>query len=141
MDPNARRHLWDILSRNRTGRTILLSTHFMDEADALGNRIAIMAEGVIQCCGTPLFLKKKYGIWKDSDAFILFAYYFWQFIFNYTIFVILSLMRLSWHCGQMLQWTFLLEHGFEILNEPMNVDAAGLLNLILSALNFVCDLV
>ncbi len=43
------------------GRTILLSTHFMDEADLLGDRIAIMAEGVVQCAGSSLFLKNKYG--------------------------------------------------------------------------------
>lgn len=61
LDPNARHNLWDLLLRNRSGRTILLSTHFMDEADALGDRIAIMADGVIQCCGTSLFLKMKYG--------------------------------------------------------------------------------
>ena len=61
MDPDARRHTWDILQRHRAGRTMVLTTHFMDEADILGDRIAIMAEGVIQCCGTPLFLKNKYG--------------------------------------------------------------------------------
>lgn len=40
---------------------MLLSTHFMDEADLLGDRIAIMAEGVVKCFGSSLFLKKKYG--------------------------------------------------------------------------------
>ena len=33
----------------------------MDEADILGDRIAIMIDGVIKCCGTSLFLKKRYG--------------------------------------------------------------------------------
>ncbi|XP_070193926.1 phospholipid-transporting ATPase ABCA3-like [Littorina saxatilis] len=61
MDPAARRQTWDVLQRHRAGRTMLLSTHFMDEADLLGDRIAIMAEGVIKCCGTSLFLKKLYG--------------------------------------------------------------------------------
>ena len=51
-----------------TGRTVILTTHHMDEADVLGDRIAIMAEGVVKCCGTPLFLKNKYG---RFDAFIL----------------------------------------------------------------------
>ncbi|KAJ3601486.1 hypothetical protein NHX12_032454 [Muraenolepis orangiensis] len=45
----------------KRGRTILLTTHFMDEADLLGDRIAIMAGGELQCCGSPLFLKSKYG--------------------------------------------------------------------------------
>ncbi|XP_076468754.1 phospholipid-transporting ATPase ABCA3-like [Babylonia areolata] len=61
MDPAARRETWDVLQRARAGRTLLLSTHFMDEADLLGDRIAIMAEGVVQCCGTSMFLKKLYG--------------------------------------------------------------------------------
>ena len=52
---------WDLLQRHRSGRTILLTTHHMDEADLLGDRIAIMAEGELQCVGTSLFLKKKYG--------------------------------------------------------------------------------
>ncbi|KAK7101994.1 phospholipid-transporting ATPase ABCA3-like [Littorina saxatilis] len=61
MDPAARRQIWDVLQRHRAGRTMLLTTHFMDEADLLGDRIAIMAEGVVKCCGTSMFLKKLYG--------------------------------------------------------------------------------
>ncbi|OWF51666.1 ATP-binding cassette sub-family A member 3-like [Mizuhopecten yessoensis] len=61
MDPAARRETWEILRKYKEGRTILLSTHFMDEADLLGDRIAIMSDGVIKCCGTSLFLKKSYG--------------------------------------------------------------------------------
>jgi ABC-type multidrug transport system ATPase subunit len=44
-----------------SGRTILLSTHHMDEADVLGDRIAIIAQGKLCCCGTSLFLKSQYG--------------------------------------------------------------------------------
>ncbi|XP_062570055.1 phospholipid-transporting ATPase ABCA3-like [Saccostrea cucullata] len=61
MDPAARRQTWEILQKFREGKTMILSTHFMDEADLLGDRIAIMAEGVVKCCGTSLFLKKLYG--------------------------------------------------------------------------------
>uniref|UniRef100_A0A3P9HLW0 ATP-binding cassette, sub-family A (ABC1), member 3b n=1 Tax=Oryzias latipes TaxID=8090 RepID=A0A3P9HLW0_ORYLA len=61
MDPSARRATWDLLHGEKRGRTILLTTHFMDEADLLGDRIAIMAGGELQCCGSPLFLKNKYG--------------------------------------------------------------------------------
>lgn len=49
---------------------MILSTHFMDEADLLGDRIAIMAEGVVKCCGTSLFLKKLYGILLNDVLFI-----------------------------------------------------------------------
>ena len=57
MDPSARRSTWDLLQTEKVGRTILLTTHFMEEADLLGDRIAIMASGQIQCCGVfKLFL-------------------------------------------------------------------------------------
>ncbi|GJQ88074.1 hypothetical protein Trydic_g13087 [Trypoxylus dichotomus] len=61
MDPAARRALWDVIIKQKQNRTILLSTHFMDEADLLGDRIAIMSGGELQCCGSSFFLKKKYG--------------------------------------------------------------------------------
>ncbi|GAA6089615.1 phospholipid-transporting ATPase ABCA1 isoform X1 [Tachysurus ichikawai] len=44
-----------------SGRTIILSTHHMDEADVLGDRIAIISHGKVCCCGSSLFLKKTYG--------------------------------------------------------------------------------
>ncbi|XP_055535484.1 phospholipid-transporting ATPase ABCA3-like [Wyeomyia smithii] len=62
MDPSARRALWDLLQKEKKNRTILLSTHFMDEADVLGDRIAIMAEGILKTVGSPFFLKKTFGV-------------------------------------------------------------------------------
>ncbi|KAK4877002.1 hypothetical protein RN001_009508 [Aquatica leii] len=61
MDPSARRALWDLLLSQKKDRTILLTTHFMDEADLLGDRIAIMSNGKLECSGSSFFLKKKYG--------------------------------------------------------------------------------
>lgn len=61
MDPEARRVIWDLLLELRNDRTILLTTHFMEEADILGDRIAIMAEGEIECVGSPVFLKNRFG--------------------------------------------------------------------------------
>ena len=46
---------------NSLGRTILLSTHFMDEADILGDRIVIISEGKMRCGGSGLFLKSRFG--------------------------------------------------------------------------------
>ena len=69
MDPAARRQTWEILQKYREGRTIILTTHFMDEADILGDRIAIMTDGVVKCCGTSLFLKKLYGMNDDTKVF------------------------------------------------------------------------
>nr|QNH67859.1 ATP-binding cassette transporter subfamily A member 3 X2 [Brachionus rotundiformis] len=63
MDPQARHSTWTLLQKFKKERkcTILLTTHFMDEADFLGDRIAIMSKGSLRCCGSPLFLKSKYG--------------------------------------------------------------------------------
>jgi ATP-binding cassette subfamily A (ABC1) protein 3 len=47
MDTASRRRLWDMLKRNKAGKIIILTTHYMDEADILGDRIAIMAEGKV----------------------------------------------------------------------------------------------
>lgn len=62
MDPFARRFTWNIIRKYREDRVIVLTTHFMDEADLLGDRIAIMAEGQLRCVGSSLFLKKTYGV-------------------------------------------------------------------------------
>lgn len=51
----------EILLNNRQNRVMVLTTHFMDEADILGDRIAIMAEGELRCCGSSMFLKNRYG--------------------------------------------------------------------------------
>ncbi|RHY10803.1 hypothetical protein DYB36_012240, partial [Aphanomyces astaci] len=61
MDPYSRRFTWNVLQQNRADRVIVLTTHFMDEADLLGDRIAIMADGRLVCAGTSLFLKNLYG--------------------------------------------------------------------------------
>ncbi|MES1908431.1 MAG: hypothetical protein MHM6MM_001373 [Cercozoa sp. M6MM] len=62
MDTYSRRFLWELLKRKKQGRTIVLTTHFMEEADQLGDNIAIMAHGRVQCYGTSLFLKSNYGV-------------------------------------------------------------------------------
>ncbi|XP_066919865.1 ATP-binding cassette sub-family A member 2-like [Clytia hemisphaerica] len=61
VDPYARRAIWELLEKYKDGRTILLSTHFMDEADILGDRIAIISHGKLRCVGSSLFLKTKFG--------------------------------------------------------------------------------
>ncbi|KAM9795719.1 phospholipid-transporting ATPase ABCA1 isoform 1-T1 [Syngnathus typhle] len=61
VDPYSRRSIWDLLLKYRKDRTIILSTHYMDEAELLGDRIAIISHGRLRCCGSPLFLKSKLG--------------------------------------------------------------------------------
>ena len=57
LDPQARRQLWDLITEFKgMGRTILLTTHYMDEAEILCNRVAIMDHGKVIALGTPLEL-------------------------------------------------------------------------------------
>jgi ABC-2 type transport system ATP-binding protein len=54
LDPQSRRHLWDIIRKLRTeGRAVLLTTHYMDEAERLCNRVAIIDHGKIIALGSP----------------------------------------------------------------------------------------
>lgn len=63
LDPQARRNLWDVL-RNinvRDGRTVVLTTHYMDEAEALCHRVAIMDAGTVLRIGPPATLVREMG--------------------------------------------------------------------------------
>jgi len=51
MDPYSMRSTWQLIRKIKKGRIILLTTHSMDEADVLGDRIAIMGNGHLRCCG------------------------------------------------------------------------------------------
>jgi len=51
-----------MLKENKKDRVIILTTHYMDEADILGDRIGIMANGKLTCIGSSIFLKSKFGI-------------------------------------------------------------------------------
>ncbi|KAG8226833.1 hypothetical protein J437_LFUL007090, partial [Ladona fulva] len=61
VDPYSRRSIWELLIKYKKGRTVILTTHFMDEADLLGDRIAIISHGRLRCCGSSLFLKARFG--------------------------------------------------------------------------------
>lgn len=61
MDPNSRRDTWNILKKLKKDKIIILTTHYMDEAEVLGDRIAILSHGQLQSCGSSLFLKNKYS--------------------------------------------------------------------------------
>ena len=62
VDPYSRRSLWGILQTRKQGKVILITTHFMDEADILADRKAVISRGRLRCCGTSLFLKNKFGV-------------------------------------------------------------------------------
>merc|ERR1719399_1548040 len=61
LDPETKRNIWALLDKVKRGRCIILTTHSMDEADALCGRIGIMSHGLMRCIGTNLHLKNRYG--------------------------------------------------------------------------------
>ncbi|GJJ72632.1 hypothetical protein EMPS_04990 [Entomortierella parvispora] len=61
MDPIHRRHVWTFLAQFKRGRSILLTTHSMEEADALGDKVAIMVSGHLKAIGNTTRLKNKFG--------------------------------------------------------------------------------
>ena len=61
MDPINRRYVWKFIESFKSGRVIILTTHSMEEAEVLSDRIAIMAHGEIQAIGQPLALKQTFS--------------------------------------------------------------------------------
>ncbi len=73
LDVLARRELWSVIEGLKGKMTIILTTHYLEEAEALSNRIAIMVDGVLKCVGTAAELKEKAGTDNFEDAFIFLA--------------------------------------------------------------------
>ncbi|MEW5319079.1 MAG: hypothetical protein WDW38_010251 [Sanguina aurantia] len=61
MDPVSRRHVWELIHSAKAGRVIVLTTHSMEEADILGDRIGIFVAGRLRCLGSGLHLKGRHG--------------------------------------------------------------------------------
>merc|ERR1719424_659360 len=62
MDPRARRFLWDMITGTvKSGKSVVLTSHSMEECDALCGRLAIMVNGQLKCLGSPQRIKDKYG--------------------------------------------------------------------------------
>jgi len=61
LDPETRRSMWDVINANKEGRSIIITTHNMEEAEVLCGKIAIMTLGRLKCFGSPLYLKNKFG--------------------------------------------------------------------------------
>uniref|UniRef100_A0AAX7TPG5 ABC transporter domain-containing protein n=1 Tax=Astatotilapia calliptera TaxID=8154 RepID=A0AAX7TPG5_ASTCA len=62
MDPYSRHQVWSLLKSRRAGRVTVLSTHYMDEADILADRKAVISQGQLKCVGSSLYLKIKCGV-------------------------------------------------------------------------------
>jgi ATP-binding cassette subfamily A (ABC1) protein 3 len=63
MDPVARRAMWDIISKctATTGAAVILTTHSMEECEALCGRVGVMVAGKLVCLGSVQHLKSRFG--------------------------------------------------------------------------------
>ncbi|KYN45163.1 ATP-binding cassette sub-family A member 3 [Trachymyrmex septentrionalis] len=62
IDPEHKRQIWDILLAIKRQKTIIMATNSMEAADFLADRIAIIANGKIECYGSKMYLNRRYGI-------------------------------------------------------------------------------
>ena len=70
LDVIARKELWDVINSLKGKITIILTTHYMEEAESLSSRIGIMTEGKLIAIGTAKELMKKTNTQKFEDAFV-----------------------------------------------------------------------
>ena len=70
LDVLARSDLWDIIRSLQGKVTIILTTHYMEEAEALSDRVAIMADGKLLICETPERIKEAAGTDHFEQAFV-----------------------------------------------------------------------
>ncbi|KAI8044260.1 hypothetical protein M5D96_000411, partial [Drosophila gunungcola] len=61
LDPVGRHEVWRLLQQEKLGRTVLMTTHLMEEGEILGDRVAIMSDGQLHCHGTLGFLKQSHN--------------------------------------------------------------------------------
>lgn len=73
LDVLARRELWKEIEKLKGNITIILTTHYLEEAEALSDRIAIMSKGELKAVGTAKELMSRTGTEKLEDAFVAFA--------------------------------------------------------------------
>jgi len=71
LDVIARRELWKLITDLNGKITIILTTHYLEEAESLADRVGIMSKGKLKALGTPDELKKEAGTEKFEDAFLL----------------------------------------------------------------------
>ena len=75
LDPLARESVWQYVKQlAENGTTILMTTHYMEEAEAMCNRVAIMVRGKVSAIGTPEELKISIGF-KDANFNEVFDFY------------------------------------------------------------------
>ena len=70
LDVLARSELWDLIKELKGKVTVILTTHYMEEAEALADRVGIMKSGRLITVGTPTEIKEEAGTEKFEDSFI-----------------------------------------------------------------------
>ncbi len=70
LDVIARSELWDLIRSFKGKITVILTTHYMEEAEALSDRVAIMKDGKLLICDTADAIRKKAGTDRFEEAFI-----------------------------------------------------------------------
>ena len=73
LDVLARRELWNEIEKLKGKMTVVLTTHYLEEAEALSDRVAVMSAGRLAAVGTADALKKQTGKANFEDAFIQLA--------------------------------------------------------------------
>lgn len=61
MDPVSRRHVWSLIQRLKLDKSIIMTTHAMEEAELLSDKIIVLEQGEIRCVGSPIQLKSMIG--------------------------------------------------------------------------------
>ena len=61
MDPVSRRKAWNVIRKIKRNSSVILTTHSMEEADILSDKIGVIVDGQFKCIGTPLYLKNQFG--------------------------------------------------------------------------------
>jgi len=70
VDAAAKRHLWRVVKQRQPGQTVILTTHSMEEAEALSDRLAIQVQGRLRCLGTPNHIKSVHGAGYQLEVMV-----------------------------------------------------------------------
>ena len=136
LDTYARRLLWKMIKKYKKDRLIILTTHHMDEADYLGDRIGIMNNGELITCGSSLFLKNIFG--SGYELTIVKNNYFTHdnfVILEKLFFDICKKFKLTSDLGKELKFLLPKEESknfrdlFEVLenkSEELNIESFGI---------------
>ncbi|CAE7783936.1 ABCA1 [Symbiodinium microadriaticum] len=68
MDPESRRHMWEVIAQVSADRFVVMTTHSMEECEAICTRVGIMVSGRLQCLGSCHHLKERFGAGYQVDV-------------------------------------------------------------------------